>query len=188
MSLKRRALKRSKTLIRDSETQQIIPPSRISVISQKLKAPFTRDFWEERLEQTGGENLVDGKLLSYAYLEAGIIEMLGSWVLECVRFVYRLTTCRLTLKLGSLVAYFVVFFKNGFSPSDLRTAQQAGGDCIPAYRFHSSLTRLVFAVYFTKSSPDFVNHSGRILSSSQQVRALGEAQSIGDPFPAWCLR
>lgn len=136
MSLKRRALKRSKTLIRDSETQQIIPPSRISVISQKLKAPFTRDFWEERLEQTGGENLVDGKLLSYAYLEAGMIEMLGS-----------------------LVAYFVVFFKNGFSPSDLRTAQQAG-------------------VYFTKSSPDFVNHSGRILSSSQQVRALGEAQSI----------
>ena len=78
MSLKRRALKRSKTLIRDSETQQIIPPSRISVISRKLKAPFTRDFWEERLEQTGGENLVDGKLLSYAYLEAGIIEILGS--------------------------------------------------------------------------------------------------------------
>lgn len=98
------------------------------------------------------------------------------------------TSCRLTLILGSLVAYFVVFFKNGFSPSDLRTAQQAGGDWIPAHRFHSSLTRLVFAVYFTKSSPDFVNHSGRILSSSQQVRALGEAQSIGDPFPAWCLR
>ena len=52
------------------------------------------------------ETLVDGKLLSYAYLEAGLIEMVGA-----------------------LVAYFVVFFKNGFSPSDLRKAQQAGCKC-----------------------------------------------------------
>lgn len=29
-----------------------------------------------------------------------------------------------------LVAYFVVFFKNGFSPSDLRRAQQATGAII----------------------------------------------------------
>lgn len=77
-TLKRRALRRSKTLGRDAETQEAIYPSRISQFSQKLKAPFTRDFWEDKLEQSDDETLVDGKLLSYAYLEAGMIEMLGS--------------------------------------------------------------------------------------------------------------
>jgi len=78
MSLKRRALRRTKTLARDSETQQVIPPSRISVFFAKLKAPFTKAFWEDVFEGSDNETLVDGKLLSYAYLEAGIIEMLGT--------------------------------------------------------------------------------------------------------------
>ena len=44
----------------------------------QLKAPFTRTWWEDRFERTEDETLVDGKLLSYAYLEAGIIEMAGA--------------------------------------------------------------------------------------------------------------
>lgn len=78
ISRKRRALRRTKTITRDSETQEVIPPSRISNLMGKLKAPFTRIFWEEMLETSDDEGLVDGKLLSYAYLEAGIIEMLGA--------------------------------------------------------------------------------------------------------------
>lgn len=32
------------------------------------------------MERTDDESLVDGKLLSYSYLEAGVIEMLGAYV------------------------------------------------------------------------------------------------------------
>jgi len=102
----------------------------------KLKIPFTRAFWEDRFEVTDDEALVDGKLLSYAYLEAGLIETLSS-----------------------LVAYFVVFFHNGFSPADLVRAQKNGS-------------------YFLSSSPNFVNGRGRVIDAESQVTALAEAQSI----------
>jgi sodium/potassium-transporting ATPase subunit alpha len=104
MSLKRRALRRTRTLARaDSENQKTVVPKRISAWVAKLKAPFTRTFWDDALERTENETLVDSKLLSYAYLEAGLIETMGA-----------------------LLAYFVVFHNGGFSPSDLRRAQVAG--------------------------------------------------------------
>lgn len=78
LSLKKKALRRTKTLKRDPETQDILPPSRILSLATKLRAPFTRVYWEDALEGTDGETLVDGKLLSYAYLEAGLIEVLGA--------------------------------------------------------------------------------------------------------------
>ncbi|VDC02481.1 unnamed protein product [Peniophora sp. CBMAI 1063] len=136
-SLKRRALRRSKTLARDAETNEVIQPSRFSLWAEKLKAPFTKTYWQDKLEKTDNETLVDNRLLSYAYLEAGMIETVGS-----------------------LVAYFVVFWKQGFSPSDLHRAQSAGN------------------VYFKSDSPDFVNYRGDSLSGSQQVQALGQAQGI----------
>ncbi|TFK34868.1 aminophospholipid-transporting P-type ATPase [Crucibulum laeve] len=136
MSLKKRALRRSKTLARDTETQQLLAPSRFSALASKLKTPFRRTFWEDMFERSDNESLVDGKLLSYAYLEAGMIETLGA-----------------------LLAYFVVFFKNGFSPADLRRAQQVGN-------------------LFTSSSPDFTNGRGRVLNAQDQIDAFGQAQSI----------
>jgi sodium/potassium-transporting ATPase subunit alpha len=78
LSRKRRALRRSRTLARDTENQEYIQPSHLSVIASKIKAPFTRNFWEDALESSEDETLVDSKLLSYAYLEAGMIEMLGA--------------------------------------------------------------------------------------------------------------
>lgn len=78
MTLKKRALRRTKTLRRDPETQEVLPPSKLSVWTSRLTAPFTRNFWEDRFERSDGETLVDGKLLSYAYLEAGVIEMVGA--------------------------------------------------------------------------------------------------------------
>ncbi|EPQ58706.1 aminophospholipid-transporting P-type ATPase [Gloeophyllum trabeum ATCC 11539] len=138
--IKKRALRRTKTLRRDPETQEIIRPSRWSLFWGHCKAPFTRDFWEDKMESTEAESLVDKKLLSYAYLEAGVIEMLGG-----------------------LVAYFVVFWKAGFSPSDLRRAQAASSNG---------------TTYFLKSSPPFVNYRGQTLDAATQVDALGQAQSI----------
>jgi len=119
-----------------SETQEIIQPSKFSTWMSKLKTPFTRAFWLNMLETTDNESLVDAKLLSYAYLEAGMIETLAT-----------------------LVAYFVVFFHNGFTPSDLVRAQQSG-------------------VYFTSSSPDFLSARGEVINADSQVTAFGEAQGI----------
>ncbi|KIK59054.1 hypothetical protein GYMLUDRAFT_170208 [Collybiopsis luxurians FD-317 M1] len=135
-SLKRRALRRTKTLRRDSENQEVIPPSRISRLIEKISQPFSREYWEDLMEPSESERLVDGKLLSYSYIEAGFIEAIGE-----------------------MVAYFVVFWKNGFSPSDLQKAQKAG-------------------VYFVKHAPDFINYKGQALNATQQIDALGQAQSI----------
>ncbi|KAF8579449.1 aminophospholipid-transporting P-type ATPase [Ramaria rubella] len=136
MSLKKRALRRTKTLRRDSETQTYKAPGRISKLITKMKSPFTRIFWEEKFEKTDDETLVDGKLLSYAYLEAGILEFLAG-----------------------IVSYFVVFLKNGFSPSDLRRAQKAGE-------------------FFSSGSPPFINYKGQSIDARQQLEALAQAQSI----------
>ncbi|KAG7086440.1 hypothetical protein E1B28_002394 [Marasmius oreades] len=138
LTRKRRALRRTKTLRRDSETGQAIPPSRISGVFSSLKAPFTKVWWEDRFEKSDDEKLVDAKLLSYSYLEAGLI-----------------------MAIGEMVAYFVVFWVNGFSPTDLKRAQQSGS-----------------IQYFMKDSPPFVNGRGETISAEKQVDALGQAQSI----------
>lgn len=77
-NLKRRSLRRSMTLGLDTESQSNTGPSRLKVLLRKLKSPFTRQFWEDRFEKSDDETLVDGKVLSYAYLEVGIIETIGS--------------------------------------------------------------------------------------------------------------
>jgi len=136
MNRKRRSLRRSMTWGKDAESQSATRLGRLAVFARKLKAPFTREFWQDRFESSDDETLVDGKVLSYAYLEVGMIETIAS-----------------------MLAYFVVFHKNGFSPSDLRKAQKNGG-------------------YFTHHSPDFINYKGQSLNGSQQVEAFAQAQSI----------
>ena len=82
--LKKRALRRSRTLIAastaDAENRgpKLIRRSRLAIFFSKLRAPFNRVFWEDLMERTDNETLVDWKLLSYAYLEAGVIESIGS--------------------------------------------------------------------------------------------------------------
>jgi sodium/potassium-transporting ATPase subunit alpha len=75
---KRRSLRRSKTLGHDTESQSSHRPSRLATLVRKLKSPFTRQFWEDRFEASDDETLVDSKVLSYAYLEVGVIEAIGS--------------------------------------------------------------------------------------------------------------
>lgn len=78
MNRKRRSLRRTMTLAHDSESHLNTGPSRLTVLLQKLKSPFTRQFWEDRFEASDDETLVDSKVLSYAYLEVGMIETIGS--------------------------------------------------------------------------------------------------------------
>jgi len=136
LNRKRRALRRSRTLGLDAESQAATRPSYLARLVRKLKSPFTRQFWEDRFESSDDETLVDGRVLSYSYLEVGVIETIAS-----------------------MLAYFIVFHKNGFSPNDLRKAQKNGG-------------------YFTKHSSDFINYKGQSLTGPQQVEALAQAQSI----------
>jgi len=82
------------------------------------------------------------------------------------------------LRLGSLVSYFVVFYKNGFSPSDLRRAQTTGGLYI-TLGLVQTILKYAFSGYFVKGSPDFINSRGQTINASDQVDAFGQAQSIG---------
>jgi len=78
MNRKRRALRRSKTLGLGTESQSDTKPSRLALLIRKLKSPFTRQFWQDRFESSDDETLVDGRVLSYSYLEVGVIETIGS--------------------------------------------------------------------------------------------------------------
>jgi sodium/potassium-transporting ATPase subunit alpha len=78
LSLKKKALRRTKTMKRDPETNEAIRPSKLSMYAAKLRKPFTRVFWEDMFEKTDNETLIDWKVLSYSYIEAGLIETFGS--------------------------------------------------------------------------------------------------------------
>ncbi|KAG9007832.1 hypothetical protein FRB94_001731 [Tulasnella sp. JGI-2019a] len=137
-ALKKRALRRTKTIRRDTltEGQAPRPPTKLAKFIASARAPFTRQYWADKFEDVDYEKLVDSKVLSYAYLEAGMIEFLAG-----------------------IISYFVVFYKNGFSPNDLKKAQSNSN-------------------YFKHGSPVFVNGRGQSISSGDQLKALGEAQSI----------
>ena len=76
-----------------------------------------------------------------------------------------------------LLAYFVVFHKKGFSPSDLKRAQKDGSKLNPlGLAIHSTNSILD---YFKNDSPVFINYKGQPLTGPQQVEAFRQAQSIG---------
>ncbi|KAJ2359081.1 hypothetical protein IWW50_000082 [Coemansia erecta] len=55
-------------------------PVRLGVVARAVaavRAPFTRVWWQDLLERPEGEVLVDGELLSWSYLEAGMISTIS---------------------------------------------------------------------------------------------------------------
>lgn len=78
LAIKKKALRRTKTMRRDPETNEVIRPSKLSNYITTVKKPFTRAFWEDVFEKTDNETLIDWKVLSYSYIEAGLIESIGS--------------------------------------------------------------------------------------------------------------
>jgi len=69
-----------------------------------IRQLFTKQYWLDKFENTGGEVLVDGPLLSWAYLEIGMIE-----------------------SVGALTAFFIILWKRGVSPRDAHIMQQGSG-------------------------------------------------------------
>lgn len=79
LALKKRALHRNlKVARRASMSHQSILRARLADMGTKFRAVFSKDFWADTWEDTGKEALVDRKLLSYAYLEVGVIEAMAA--------------------------------------------------------------------------------------------------------------
>ncbi|KAG0320836.1 hypothetical protein BGZ97_012725 [Linnemannia gamsii] len=74
----------------DPESGEEVKPSFMARFHHDFKALFTRLYWREKFEGTEDEILVDAGLLSWAYLEVGIIQTIGA-----------------------LVVFFVFFYKEG---------------------------------------------------------------------------
>ncbi|TAQ90786.1 hypothetical protein B7494_g891 [Chlorociboria aeruginascens] len=100
---RRRALRRTQSHF-DEEAGVVIFPEDQTKLQKwlyKIRQLFTREYWVDRFENTGAEVLVDGPLLSWAYLEIGSIEAVGA-----------------------LTAFFVVMYRRGITPYDAHIMQK----------------------------------------------------------------
>ncbi|OZJ07018.1 hypothetical protein BZG36_00013 [Bifiguratus adelaidae] len=103
---RRRALRRTRSHF-DEEAGVVIAPedqTRLQKLAHNIRELFTREYWADKFENTGAEVLVDGPLLSWAYLEIGMIEAIGA-----------------------LTAFFVVLNSRGITPYDARVMQKGAG-------------------------------------------------------------
>lgn len=92
------------------ENGQVVQPSFIRKIRNSIHAVFTKAYWDEKLEKSDDEVLVDLPLLSWSYLEFGMIEAVGT-----------------------MVTYFVVLWYNHIDPVDIVALQR--GSTSPTYYF-----------------------------------------------------
>ncbi|KAI9599991.1 hypothetical protein KEM48_000108 [Puccinia striiformis f. sp. tritici PST-130] len=137
--LKKKALRRTRTRHMDEEAINDKPQSKVGNALRhavdNVKKPFSKWWWDDLLEKSDGEALVDASssaILTYV----GMIETVGC-----------------------MLAYFVIFNYNHFTPRDLQLAQKAG-------------------IYFTDKSPPYTNLSGRVIDSTDQTEALAQAQGM----------
>ncbi|KAH8657690.1 hypothetical protein BX600DRAFT_468011 [Xylariales sp. PMI_506] len=103
---RRRALRRARAEF-DEESGAFIerpPATWLQKVGHSVTQLFSREYWADKLESTGAEVLVDGPLLSWAYLEIGVIEAIGA-----------------------LASYFIVMQRRGISPYDARIMQKGNG-------------------------------------------------------------
>ncbi|KAG0026215.1 hypothetical protein BGZ81_006540 [Podila clonocystis] len=87
---RRRLAARQLPSVMDAESGEVSTPSLMARLGHDFKALFTSVYWHEKFEHTEEEVLVDAKLMSWAYLEIGIIQAIGG-----------------------LVTFFVVLYKEG---------------------------------------------------------------------------
>lgn len=100
-----RALRQARGKI-DEESGVVIveDETRFQKCKHSIREKFTKAYWTDKFEDTGAEVLVDAPLLSWAYLEIGMIEAVGA-----------------------LVAFFLVMYKRGINPRDARIMQKGTG-------------------------------------------------------------
>ncbi|KAF9172499.1 hypothetical protein BGX21_001487 [Mortierella sp. AD011] len=99
---RRRLATRALAPVIDSESGEEVKPSAFARFQHEFKSMFTAVYWREKFEGSEDEVLVDAGLLSWAYLEVGIIETVGA-----------------------LLTFFVVFYKAGITPAEAVRMQKA---------------------------------------------------------------
>jgi sodium/potassium-transporting ATPase subunit alpha len=109
-----RALRKNRARI-DEESGAVVTHTQNKVQQwiYDARQVFTKQYWADKFENTGAEVLVDGPLLSWAYLEIGVIEAVGA-----------------------LTAFFVIMQVRGISPRDAHIMQKGNGP--PTNYFTSS--------------------------------------------------
>ncbi|CAO3655723.1 unnamed protein product [Mucor hiemalis] len=101
----RRSLIRKEQYIQyNYETGEEIRPNIFRRYANKIHELFSAAYWREKFEKSDDEVLVDFPLLSWAYLEVGIIEAIGC-----------------------MVCYFVVLWYNHITPYDAVIMQRGSG-------------------------------------------------------------
>ncbi|OAQ58015.1 aminophospholipid-transporting P-type ATPase [Pochonia chlamydosporia 170] len=103
---RRRALRQTRSHF-DEEAGVVISPegqTRMRKHIYNVSQLFTKEYWVDKFENTGAEVLVDGPLLSWSYLEIGLVEAVGA-----------------------LTAFFVVMYRRGISPRDAHVMQKGAG-------------------------------------------------------------
>ncbi|KAG0240807.1 hypothetical protein BGW41_006665 [Actinomortierella wolfii] len=101
---KRRLESRQLQPVIDPESGEPVEPTRWAKLCHAIKSMGTGVYWREKFESTEDEVLVDAPLLSWAYLEIGMIEAVGC-----------------------LVAFFVVFWgERRISPAEAVRMQRRG--------------------------------------------------------------
>lgn len=101
-----RALRRTQSRF-DEEAGVVIAPENLTKwqkLRYKIRSVFSKEYWVDRFENTGAEVLVDGNVLSWAYLEIGMLEAIGS-----------------------TVAFFVILNIRGINPHDAHIMQKGQG-------------------------------------------------------------
>jgi hypothetical protein len=91
-----KALRYRKALIEQLEQgRPTLSEGEAAGLSFKLKGAwfdfkniFTKNYWKLRFQRTHGEQLVDLNVISYGYLEIGMLETLGSLLMFFVAFYY----------------------------------------------------------------------------------------------------
>jgi len=101
-----RALRQPRSHV-DEESGVVIPienETNMQRYMHNIREIFTKTYWTDKFENAGGEVLVDGPLLSWAYLEIGLIEAIGA-----------------------LTAFFLVMNRRGVTPYDAHIMQKGAG-------------------------------------------------------------
>lgn len=101
-----RALRKNRARF-DEESGVVVPiedMSKMQSWAHDVRQWFSKGYWTDKFENTGGEVLVDGPLLSWAYLEIGMIEAVGA-----------------------LTAFFVVMYRRGINPHEAVIMEKGNG-------------------------------------------------------------
>ncbi|KAJ1730034.1 hypothetical protein LPJ61_003232 [Coemansia biformis] len=129
----------------DPATGKPVVLGRVARLAAKARAPFTRVWWKDVLERSDGEVLVDGELLSWSYLEAGLISAISSLVVFFVVLYKKGITPR---QAQAMANSDTTYFNKDSPPYTYNGVTMSGNDQF--YALNDARTALLFSIYITQ--------------------------------------